>query len=162
MRWFSFTVPLIIAVIQYAPEITDKRLKLTLHLPKPETRIVWAMMLYGVAMTSVIYAVSYSVISCGVLFYYPQEVVFLMLKGVMPMLLGGFACYFFVMWVLVEPLWRQRVANLFIAVGAVSCYLIGGHSGAFVYSTPLYIAIIAVAIALAFYSMSRFKEGAQK
>ena len=48
--WMMYLLPLAgiaLGVVQYVPEMTQKRLKLTLHLPAGETQIMASMLWYG-------------------------------------------------------------------------------------------------------------------
>ena len=45
------------AIVQFVPEMTNKRFKLTLHLPASETRLVSAMLLYGHGVLFALYFV---------------------------------------------------------------------------------------------------------
>ncbi len=47
MKWLPVLAGLLLAIVQYVPEMQNKRLKLTLHLPLPETRIIYSMLVYG-------------------------------------------------------------------------------------------------------------------
>ena len=46
-KWLPSLVGLLVALSQFVPEMTNKRLKLTLHLPVSETVILVDMLLYG-------------------------------------------------------------------------------------------------------------------
>ena len=51
------------AIVQFVPEMTNKRLKLTLHLPASETRLVSAMLLFGYGVLLVLYLASMGLLS---------------------------------------------------------------------------------------------------
>lgn len=51
-KWFPLLTGLLLGVAQFIPEMTDKRLKLTLHLPLRESKIVFVTLLYGIAVLS--------------------------------------------------------------------------------------------------------------
>ena len=44
-----------LAIVQFVPEMTQKRFKLTLHLPASETRLVSSMLLFGYGVLGVLY-----------------------------------------------------------------------------------------------------------
>ena len=50
LQFVPLVVGLLFAVVQFVPEMQRKCLKLTLHLPCPELRMIGAMLLYGVLL----------------------------------------------------------------------------------------------------------------
>ncbi len=162
LRWFLLLVPVAIAAVQYSSEIANKRLKLTLHLPHPETNIIISMQLFGLAISALIYAVVLIPVWIGMLFSYPVEIVTAMMFTLLPYMLGGVACYFFVGWITVEPIWVRRVIYAAISVGAVSIFALEGQSlGRYSYAIGQLLIILCASWVCALYSAARFKDGAQ-
>ena len=58
LQFVPLVVGLLFAVVQFVPEMQRKCLKLTLHLPCPELRMIGAMLLYGVLLLGALFAVS--------------------------------------------------------------------------------------------------------
>ena len=62
LQFVPLVVGLLFAVVQFVPEMQRKCLKLTLHLPCPELRMIGAMLLYGGLLLGVLFAVSLGVL----------------------------------------------------------------------------------------------------
>ncbi len=162
---FNYFMPLAalaIAVMQYSPEMANKRLKLTLHLPCSEAKIVGSMQLFGIATIAALYLIMMLPTTLGLSLFYAPELVWAMVLSVVPYMLSGAACYFFAMWVVVEPLRRRGAIYFFIAIGALKPFAIRAMLGA---SSPLLLTLVVAlgaSIVAAYYSVSRFKDGAQR
>ena len=127
-------VPLFAAVMigcsQFLPEVTDKRIKLSLHLPLYATAVVYCMVFYGFLLLLAIVAV------CLLLFlglgaiYLPGEVMVPALKTMSVWVLGGMTAYFWIAMMALEPVGRYRFGYFIIAYLLVSLilrrYPIGG------------------------------------
>lgn len=161
MEWLPLIFSILFALSQFVPEMTNKRLKLTLHLPMPESKIVFAMLAYGLSCLLALYIIVYIAIVGGMGIYYPSEIVWSIFEMSLPWFLAGLAGYLFVAWICIEPVWKQRVFNSLIAVYALTFFMIKAKSGALVPFTPYLVALILVICFFPFYSMFRFKDGAQ-
>lgn len=161
MQWLPLVLSIIFGLSQFAPEMSNKRLKLTLHLPIPENKIMFSMLAFGLTSLLAIYVVVYIVIMGGLSLYYPAEILLSMFKASLPWFLAGLIAYLFVAWVCLEPVWKQRVFNSLIAIYAITFFMITAKSGALVPFMPYLIVTILVVYLFSFYSMCRFKEGAQ-
>lgn len=62
LQFVPLVVGLLFAVVQFVPEMQRKCLKLTLHLPCPELRMIGAMLLYGGLLLGALFAVSLGVL----------------------------------------------------------------------------------------------------
>ena len=113
-----------IGISQFRPEFTNKRIKLSLHLPMPTYHVVYSMIGYGFMILTVVIAIEMLFMSILMCTIYPWEV----LKGtfltVTPWILGGWCCYFAVVSVLFEPkkitqcaqfVWYALLLNLFFS-----------------------------------------------
>jgi hypothetical protein len=162
MKWFLPVSAIFLSAAQFSAEVIDKRLKLTLHLPKSEASIISSILLYGVVVLTLLYIIPYIVITFGISSRYPAEIVYNMWSQVVPFMLCGYAAYFLVGWTIVEPIWKQRVCNALISLAALSIFTL--QTGSVVNNSNCLsmLVIVVVAFAGVFYSTSRFKDGAQK
>ena len=152
---------IVMGITQFIPEMTKKRFKLTLHLPLGENRILFLMLGYGVASLLVLFAVSYGGFLWGLSSGFPGEVVAAWFSTVLPQVLCGFATYLLTAWIILEPVWTQRVYNTIIGLLLVSLFMIQGVPGSYAYMIPF---LCGVLVLLAIYpkiSVKRFKEGMQ-
>ncbi|MDD4514677.1 hypothetical protein [Massilibacteroides sp.] len=152
---------LLLGFSQFVPEMTDKRLKLTLHLPLPETRIVATMLVYGLLVLFSLLFFSSLILVVYLSSYYPQEIIAMMLWSAAPWFLAGLTGYLFAAWICIEPVWKQRVFNALIGVTAMLLFFFSARSGAYVFFLPWLVLLVFISFGFPFYSASRFKDGAQ-
>lgn len=159
-------IPLIIGiavgVAQMAPEMSQKRLKLTLHLPVPTFRLIAVMIGTGVLELFVIFIAQMAIIAIYDATILPPELVGRVMLTMLPWCLGGIIAYIFVAAICLEGKWTMR--GVLAALGTVTVALMYQRQDAMAAYTGMLgiivILIFAVA-ALAFGSVARFKEGLQ-
>ncbi|MFI3262002.1 MAG: hypothetical protein R3Y26_03730 [Rikenellaceae bacterium] len=161
-KYFMPIAAITLSAMQYSVEMTNKRFKLTLHLPYSESKIIGAIQSFGVTALIILYLAMVLPTYLGLSIYYPTELTGAMLRSVVPYMLAGFACYFFTMWVIIEPIWKRRVAYFFIAIISLYPFSIETMLGASAYIYPTLICTIIASIVAAYYAASRFKDGAQR
>ncbi|MDR0750823.1 MAG: ABC transporter permease [Tannerellaceae bacterium] len=161
IQWLPLILSILFGVSQFVPEMSNKRLKLTLHLPMSENRIMFSMLAFGLSGLLILYAITCIAIIGGLRIYYPQEIVLSMIESSLPWFLAGLAGYLFTAWICIEPVWRQRVFNTLIAAYALSFFMMSAKGGAYMPFIPYLLATIIVAHFFSFYSMYRFKDGSQ-
>lgn len=159
--WIPVLAGLAVALAQFVPEMTNKRLKLTLHLPASETHIMCNMLLYGAVALLLLYAVFEVVMAVGMSFYFPSVLVGRMLCQHLPWLSAGIAAYGFTAWVCIEPQWKQRVWNVLIALAGLSVLFLSLVPGIYVHFGWGMAGIAVLALLFPLYSCARFKEGIQ-
>lgn len=102
----------IIAAVQFFPEISDERLKLTMHLPLKDQNILMATTSVGLAAVLLLFIfmlLGWSIIS---LYYFPFEMLVSSFKTIQPWLLAGLSVYWLTAMILVEPKWSKRVVYI--------------------------------------------------
>ena len=90
-KWFPLLTGLLLGVAQFIPEMTDKRLKLTLHLPLRESKIVFVTLLYGMAVLSAAFLPMYVALYAGLSRHYAVEMLHAMTWQLLPYFEGGLA-----------------------------------------------------------------------
>lgn len=161
MQWLPALMGLMLALSQFVPEMTNKRLKLTLHLPLRENRILSTMLVYGVSVLLVVFLLVYASLAIGFSTYYPSEIIMGMVWASLPWFLGGLCSYLMGVWVCLEPVWRFRIFYAVAGVCLCSLFFIKAGSGAYIPMLPYLIVFTIVCFTFPFYSAARFKEGAQ-
>lgn len=76
-------------------------------------------------------------------------------------MLGGFASYLLAAWIILEPVWSQRLYNAVIGLLVLSVFMIQGVPGSHACMYPF---LFGTLVLLALYpkiSIRRFKEGMQ-
>lgn len=116
MEYVPLLAGLLLAVVQFAPEMHRKCLKLTLHLPVPALRATGTMLLFGVAALTVVSGTSLALVAGAASPVLPHELVANIVGTLMPWYAAGLAAYLFAAWVILEPTWKRRTVNILMAV----------------------------------------------
>lgn len=162
LRYLPALTALAIGVSQWMPEMSHKRFKLTLHLPVSQGRLVGIMLACGVAELLAVYLLQLGIVTG----YYATILAPEMLRAVavtlLPWYLAGFAVYFFVAAVCIEPATRRR-ALLAVLGASTAMFFYLNTSDMAPYSGSLLLAVVIAALpVIAVYgSVSRFKTGIQ-
>ena len=106
-----------LGLAQFLPEITQKRLKLTLHLPDSRRAMMLGMLGYGLVLLTVLFAVQLLAIGLYLRHLMAPELVHAVVSTTLPWYAAGFAGYLFAAWICIEPTWRQRLFDALIAAG---------------------------------------------
>ncbi|MDR0814893.1 MAG: hypothetical protein LBN37_03975, partial [Bacteroidales bacterium] len=159
LKFLPLLLGILLAVTQYVPELQSKRLKLTMHLPLPESKIIATMLHYGLVVTLLFVIVSIFLLLWGLTLHFPREIVSGAFELILPWFLAGPASYLIASWICLEPLWKQRILNLIGGIGALSFFFIDAKAGAYRTFDLWLIAIAAIAFLFPFFSTLRFKEG---
>ena len=119
-------LPLIIGALfassQFIPEMTQKRLKLTLHLPYPQQRMILLMLLAGVSQISIVFLLQAASLWIYLQQHIACEMVARILLTAAPWYICGYTAYLMTAWICLEPTWKLRIVNLLIAAGIVRIF----------------------------------------
>jgi hypothetical protein len=159
LKFMPIISALAISIAQYFPEIVDKRIKLTFHLPINENKILTTMMLFGTISLLAGYLILLTIFYGFSTLFFPSDIVVPALISITPWFLSGFAAYYFVALIVLEPVWKYRffyivVAALFLPLFFESA-AIGSYAPA---NLVLFILVIFLSISLLF-SGYRFRKG---
>ena len=152
---------ILLGVVQFVPEMTNKRLKLTLHLPMPETKILLSMLLFGLICLIILFGLTYVAVYLGFGKFFASEIVIWNLNLLLPWLLGGIIAYLLTVWICIEPVWRQRIFDSIIAILIVSLFYFKAIPGAYSPILGYLVILIILSVSFSFYSLIRFKDGEQ-
>lgn len=150
-----------LAIVQFVPEMTQKRFKLTLHLPASESRLVSSMLLFGYGVLGVLYLCCLVFLSLLVSRVLPFEGVSMMLSQVLPWTAAGLAGYGFTAWICIEPCWKQRAMNMLMAAGLLSVCFVSVYPEAYAGFGWGMAVLVSASFVFPFYSCIRFKQGVQ-
>jgi hypothetical protein len=153
---------LILGIAQFVPEITEKRLKLTLHLPIKENRILFSMISIGGLMLLVLYLVSiFGLIFVSSMFYASQITVS-MLITIAPWYFAGIVIYFSSAMIILEPIWLRKILYLPVALGFTNLLLEEGWFNMYEKSLITFLVLTLFFILSVLITGFRFKRGAMK
>jgi hypothetical protein len=161
VKYLPLAVGLLLAVVQLTPEMQSKRLKLTLHLPMNETRIICIMLGYGLAVLLALFALAALALTAGLLVRFSREIALSNLLTSLPWFLGGLQAYLFSAWICLEPVWRQRIFNAIPAACVVFSFYIGVTPAAYATYVPCMLIFMAASFFFPLHSAARFKDGEQ-
>ena len=88
-----------LGLAQFLPEITQKRLKLTLHLPDSRRAMMLGMLGYGLVLLTMLFAVQLLAIGLYLRHLMAPELVHAVVSTTLPWYAAGFAGYLFAAWI---------------------------------------------------------------
>ena len=118
LEFIPLLVGILLALVQFVPEMHHKCLKLTLHLPYPQLRMINLMLLYGLVVLLICFAANYLLMTVYMQGVLAPELYSRILLTALPWYLAGFAAYLLISWICLEP----QSGNFCIAVA----YLLPG------------------------------------
>lgn len=159
LKYLPLMVALLIGLPQFLPEIANKRIRLTLHLPVGSTAVVYTMVLYGLAVfcCTLLPALLITVVTLAACF--PAEVVVATLQTLLPWLLGGMTAYFFTAMIAFEPVWKFRFGYILIAYLTLRFFYLAYGVGNAATAYPLLLVITLVSSLAVIYTSHRFNKG---
>ena len=161
LQYLPVLLGVLLALVQFIPEMTPKRLKLALHLPFPQRKMILLMMGVGLAALAVLSAVQAFVLWCYFHTLLAPELVSRILLTSLPWYLAGLALYPLAAWVCLEPTWRRRVADILVAVGVCRLFFLSETPQAYDGMLPWLLALLLCVLFFPLLSVYRFKQGCQ-
>lgn len=161
LQFVPLLTGILLAAVQFFPEMQRKCLKLTLHLPYSQKKMVMLMLAYGVLALAACFATGFIIMGIYLPQKFSAELVQHVLLSAAPWFLAGFAGYLFVSWICMEPTWKRRVLDLIVAVLILRIYFLAPGAEAYNSFLP-WLALYTLLIAsLSWISVVRFKAGKQ-
>ncbi|MDE7459414.1 MAG: hypothetical protein K2M77_11180 [Muribaculaceae bacterium] len=162
LTYIPLAVGLALGIAQMVPEVAQKRLKLTLHLPFPQLRLVAMMLATGLLELLVIYLLQAGVILIYDATIFHSELVGRVFLTMLPWYLAGFIGYLFVTSVCLEGTWYMRILLGLVGVAVLLVmFLQPATMAAYNYMIVTIVVFIALITIFSFGSIARFKEGHQ-
>ncbi len=166
-RQIYFTIfkflPLITGLVtgfaQFVPETTDKRIKLSLHLPMNEEEVVLKMVGFGAITVLSVFIIFFLVFYAWGIVYFPYEILKLASLTVFPWFLSGLAAYFLTSFVILEPIWKYRILYMLAGGAFLTLFYKSNRAGAYQPAiVPLAACVLLTSISSLF-SIYRFRKG---
>ncbi len=159
LRYMPLLFGLAVALAQYVPEIVNRRIKLTFHLPMSENGVLIRMHLFGTAVLTLLLILTLGLFSAGSAIFFPANIVKASVVTMLPWFMGGVATYFLVALILLEPVWLYRGLYTLIAAGYITFYYKGAAIEAY-RPMLLPLALITILIgSVVLFSGYRFRKG---
>lgn len=161
LRWLPLLVGIAVGIAQMAPEMHRKQLKLTLHLPYPQSRLVFNMLAVGLIEVVAIFVIQAAIIGGYYSTIVVPELTSRVLLTSLPWYLAGINAYLLVTAICLEGTWRMRVILGLVATGILAIYFMQSAPEAYNGMIALAVIFILLTISLTYRSVYRFKEGHQ-
>lgn len=151
----------VIAIAQFVPEMSQKRLKLTLHLPISQTRTTITLLTFGAAMMLLFFALQHVLLYLYISAHLAPELVGHILLSTTPWFLAGIASYGITALIVLEPTWLRRVMYILTGYGITQLFFVITTPRAYQEALlPLLLFVVLLCYS-SFLSISRFKKGVQ-
>ena len=159
LRFVPIVVGVLLGVAQILPETTQKRIKLTLHLPIENWKSIGIMVLYGAVVMA-----GLAVLNLGVCFgvmsvWLPAEILKHIFLTAVVWYLAGLLAYFFTVWVVLEPTWKLRIPEMLFAAACLRGFYMSTMPEAYNAFLPIMAVFTVLCSALPLLSIDRFKKG---
>lgn len=124
LKYLPLAVGVAIGAAQMVPEMQQKRLKLTLHLPFPQMRLCIVMLGFGLVLCALVFVAQWVAVGIFYARIIPSQLVWRVLLTMLPWYAAGLMGYIFTAAVCLEGTWRRRVIVSLLGIAMVMvCYL---------------------------------------
>lgn len=161
LQYLPALLGVLLAVVQFVPEMAQKRLKLTLHLPFPQWKMILLMSGIGLGALALLFIVQTAVLWGYFHALLAPELVARILLTALPWYLAGLTLYLLTAWICLEPTWKRRLANLLIAVGVCRIFFLSDTPQAYDGMLPWLALLLVCSLFFPLLSVYRFKQGCQ-
>jgi len=159
LKYVPLAGGLTIAVAQYLPETINKRLKLTFHLPLTENKVLLQMQAFGAGCLLISFLMFGGLFTGFSLIYFPIQMVTNSVVTILPWLLAGFAAYFMIALIILEPNWIFRFCYTLIGVFFLTIYFNSAGATAYASANPVLFILTALLSVVFVFSAYRFRKG---
>ena len=111
LQYIPLIAGILMAIVQFVPEMQRKCLKLTLHLPYPELKMTGNMLLSGLILLLVCFASNFLLMEIYLNGILAHELKNHILLTALTWYLAGISGYLLVAWICLEPAWKRRILN---------------------------------------------------
>lgn len=161
LQFIPLLAGVLLAIVQFVPEMQRKCLKLTLHLPFPELRMIGVMQLFGMLLLVACFATNYLLMGAYLQGVIAKELVRHVLLCAAPWYLAGFSAYLLTSWICLEPTWKRRILNLIIGILILKIFFLSTVPEAYNGFLPWLALYTLLTASFCWLSVSRFKAGKQ-
>ncbi len=158
-RYIPLGIALLIGLSQFVPEITDKRIKLALHLPLHNLQIIYIMVVYGFVLLFLTMIPGILIFTGLISVYLPAEITIPVLQTMSPWLLGSFCAYFLIATIALEPAWKFRFLYILISYKVLTLFFMYLSIGNAVSLLPVLCLITGLSGIAPVYTSYRFNKG---
>jgi hypothetical protein len=154
-----FLTALAIGLSQFIPEVLEKRIKLTLHLPMQVNKLVYLMVLFGFLLYTIVMGISFAYFQYYNLTLFPSNMSMPITYSILVWIIGGMTTYFLIAMIAFEPNLLAKFLYTVFSYYLVRFYLLGHSHGETQSMLPSLLIIMATTSVAVFYSSHRFNKG---
>ena len=159
IRYIPLLSGICLAVVQFVPEILQKRMRLSLHLPVDRERLLAIFLALGLGLYAVLALLDTVVIWAVCRCYFPVEVALSSLTTIFPWHYAGFVGYLGMSLILLEPAWSRRVFVLLVFSGFISLLFSGSGYCRLNSALPWLMLLAPLFFLTVFQGGCRFQQG---
>ena len=149
----------LLGALQFLPETLSKRVRLVLHLPLGEERVISYHLLAGILLLTLIFAPAVALFGITGWLYFPVEFQRNLALTLAPWLLAGFAGYLLTATLLLENAWRHRVFYLLLGGATLRLFYLGEFYDVYLRVLPGFLFWTVALFTLPLFSSYRFRKG---
>lgn len=150
---------LLIALSQMLPEMNRRRLKLTLHLPFPELKMLMVMLATGLAELTSLFLLQTAAISIYYSRIISSEMTIYVLMSTLPWFIAGYIAYLFVCAICLEGKWQRRIILALTVCAVIYLFFQQPSPGAYNSIIPGVVLLTLLLSLLSYGSILRFRKG---
>lgn len=159
LKVFSIISGIALGFFQFIPEMINKRIKLSLHVPLSINSIISNFIISGSALLTVVNVIVFGIFMITLRLFYESEICLLILKHVLPWILSGYVTYLTTSSLIIERNWLSKFLILVIGFTFTTILFQDGILGEKDSANVMYLIISISTILLPFYSIWHFKKG---
>lgn len=161
LQYIPLLVGVLMAVVQFTPEMHRKCLKLTLHLPYPQLKMTGTMLLSGFVLLFLAYFSNLLFMHLYLRSWLAPELSNHILLTGLTWYLAGLAGYLLFAWICLEPTWKRRILNFVVAVLLLRIFFLSDTPEAYNKFLPYMALFTLLTASFSWLSVTRFKAGKQ-
>lgn len=161
LQYIPLLAGILLALVQFIPEMYHKCLKLTLHLPYPQLRMINLMLLYGLLALTVCFAANFLLMFVYLQGVLAPELYTRILLTAATWYVAGLCAYSLTAWVCLEPTWKRRVFNLVVTMLLLRIFFLSSEPEAYNGFLTWLVVYSLLCVSLSWISVLRFKAGRQ-
>lgn len=161
LRYIPLLLGIFTALAQYVPEIQHKRLKLTLHLPVNQKKIMLQIATFGLSCLLILFLIHYGWLWIYISRHFSMEFTAHILLTSLPWYVAGIAGYALTGWICLEPTWKYRIINTLFSIIFLRLLFLSPYPEAYNRLLWVFIALGILLTAFIWLSVMRFKAGEQ-
>lgn len=158
-RFVPIAFGAILALFQYTPEMRERRLKLTLHLPVNHTKMTWMMLSYGAFIYGMYTLLLMAFTASAAWYYFPSEIIARIIATTFVWFIAGLCSYFLTSRIVLEETRKYSIIHFLISLMIIAIFFINDIPGSYTSFIPQAIVLCLFTATWTIFSIDRFKYG---